>query len=410
MSQHNNTSTPEQLALLTESQVRSIASEFGTPIYVLSLDAVERQLASITNVPTKTNIKVRYAMKANPHPALLARLLEHDIHLDASSEYEAQYALDCAYPASHIILNSQQPARNLSGLLAQGVQYVATSLHQLELYGKCAPNTSVAVRINPGVGKGESMKVTTAGPTAAFGIWHEYIDQALVVANTYGLKITQMNTHIGCGTDPAEWMHVVDINLALIEKLPDVSVINLGGGFKVGRMKYEQSVDMHTVITQLDEKIQDYSNRTGRVFDHIEIEPGTYLSARSTCIISQVVDIVDTGSTGFTFLRINTGMNDILRPAMYGGQHPLVVVPQTDCPPDTYMPYIVVGHCCESSDVFTVEEGDGHKLSPRLLGKAKIGDYLVVEGAGAYVASMSAAGYNGFPRTREIVLEHDVTK
>lgn len=399
---------PERLSLLDEDQVRSIADTFGTPVYVLSTSAVEQQLKKITDIATKTAIKVRYAMKANPHPALLSMLLTHDVHLDASSEYEAQYALELGYPASHIILNSQQPAHNLAGLISAGVSYVATSLHQLELYGKCAPGTNVAVRINPGVGSGESMKVTTAGPTAAFGIWHEYIDKILSVAKMYDLKITQMNTHIGCGTDPAEWMNVADINLALIEKLPDVTVLNLGGGFKVGRMSHEKSVDMTAVVTQLDEKIQAYCQKTGRSIDHIEIEPGTYLAARSTCIISEIVDIVDTGANGYTFLRLNTGMNDILRPAMYGGQHPLVVVSKHPQTPHTTTSYIVVGHCCESSDVFTVEEGDGHKLAPRVMNTAKIGDYVVIEGAGAYVASMSAAGYNGFARTREIVLEQDV--
>lgn len=395
---------PEELRFMTNEQVRSLARENQTPLYVLSLAMAAKQLETITSVPTKTPIVVRYAMKANGHPALLAMLQKRGVVVDVSSGYEAQHALEGGFKGSEILLNGQEFPHNIEYLIKEGVGFVATSLHQLEEYGKRYPNSEVAVRINPGVGSGTSRKVTTAGTSAAFGIWHEYIPQILDVATQYGLTISQMNTHIGCGTDPAEWMRVVDINLALLEKLADVQILNLGGGFKVGRMQNEPTVNMHDVLTQLDLKIQDFIHTSGRNIKHVEIEPGTYLSALTTAIIAEVIDIVDTGAHGYTFLRINTGMNDNLRPAMYGAQHPLVIVPKTETSQGT-AEYVVVGHCCESSDVFTIAPGDAHELQPRLMQKAKIGDYIVIEGCGAYVSSMSAAGYNGFPRTPHVVLE-----
>lgn len=395
---------PEELRFMTNEQVRSLARENQTPLYVLSLAMAAKQLETITSVPTKTPIVVRYAMKANGHPALLAMLQKRGVVVDVSSGYEAQHALEGGFKGSEILLNGQEFPHNIEYLIKEGVGFVATSLHQLEEYGKRYPNSEVAVRINPGVGSGTSRKVTTAGTSAAFGIWHEYIPQILDVATQYGLTISQMNTHIGCGTDPAEWMRVVDINLALLEKLADVQILNLGGGFKVGRMRNEPTVNMHDVLTQLDLKIQDFIHTSGRNIKHVEIEPGTYLSALTTAIIAEVIDIVDTGAHGYTFLRINTGMNDNLRPAMYGAQHPLVIVPKTETSQET-AEYVVVGHCCESSDVFTIAPGDAHELQPRLMQKAKIGDYIVIEGCGAYVSSMSAAGYNGFPRTPHVVPE-----
>lgn len=395
----------EQLRFLNTNTVRAIAREHGTPIYVVSVGEVQKQLDTITSVETQTKVVVRYAMKANNHPAVLALLRRQGVVLDVSSGYEAQQALDSGFDGESIMLNSQEPPHNLQHLVDSGVRFVATSLNQLKAYGKLYPGTTVAVRINPGVGSGHSKKVTTAGVAAAFGIWHEYIPQVLDIAKEFDLTINQMNTHIGCGTDPAEWMRVADINLELLKRFPDVKILNMGGGFKLGRMSTEHTVNMHDVLTQLDAKLTAWSTQEGRTMTHVEIEPGTYLAAHCTAIIAQVVDIVDTGDEGYTFLRINTGMNDILRPAMYAGQHPLIIVGATNDQETETAEYMVAGHCCESSDVFTIAPGDSHQLQPRFLTKATIGDYIVIEGAGAYVTTMSAAGYNGFPRTKQVVLE-----
>lgn len=395
----------EQLRFLDTDMVRSIAREHGTPVYVVSVGEVQKQLETITSVSTKTNVVVRYAMKANNHPAVLDMLRQQGVMLDVSSGYEAQQALDYGFAGESIMLNGQEPPHNLQHLVDSGVRFVATSLNQLKMYGSLYPGTQVAVRINPGVGSGHSKKVTTAGVSAAFGVWHEYIPQILEIAKEFDLTINQMNTHIGCGTDPAEWMRVADINLELMKRLPDVKSLNMGGGFKLGRMSTEQTVNMHDVLTQLDAKLTAWTQQEGREIKHVEIEPGTYLAAHCTAIIAQVIDIVDTGDEGYTFLRINTGMNDILRPAMYAGQHPLIIVPAQGDEKKETAEYVVAGHCCESSDVFTIAPGDSHKLEPRLLTKTAIGDYIVIEGAGAYVTTMSAAGYNGFPRTKQVVLE-----
>jgi diaminopimelate decarboxylase len=130
------------------------------------------------------------------------------------------------------------------------------------------------------------------------------------------------------------------------------------------------------------------------------------LVANTTAIIARVEDIVDTGRDGYTFLRIGTGMNDILRPAMYGAQHPLIIVKsKSDDETKETTDYVVVGHCCESSDVVTISPDGAHNLAPRKLQKTAIGDYIVIEGAGAYCQSMSAVGYNGYPPTKAVFVE-----
>ena len=69
--------------------------------------------------------------------------------------------------------------------------------------------------------------------------------------------------------------------------------------------------------------------------------------------------------------------------------------------------YIVVGHNCESGDIFTPGPGEPETLSPRKLIKANIGDHLIIEGTGAYGASMSTHGYNSFPEAGEVLIRKD---
>jgi diaminopimelate decarboxylase len=143
--------------------------------------------------------------------------------------------------------------------------------------------------------------------------------------------------------------------------------------------------------------------------------------ANAGAIISRVQDIVETGAAGYTFLKLDTGMTEILRPSLYGAQHPLVIVPyrpsldetvpeastsgdDADANADTGL-YIVVGHCCESGDLLTPAPGDSETLLPRRLGTAQIGDYCVIESAGAYCSAMNCTGYNSFPQAAEVLLE-----
>jgi diaminopimelate decarboxylase len=116
--------------------------------------------------------------------------------------------------------------------------------------------------------------------------------------------------------------------------------------------------------------------------------------------------VVDTGTNGYRFIKVDSGMTEILRPSLYGAQHPIEVVPVMD-EPRGQGEYVVVGHCCESGDILTPAPGDTDCLLPRTLTEARIGDALVVGGAGAYCAAMSAKNYNSFPEAPEVLLKVD---
>ncbi len=384
---------------LTKEQAVVLVGEHGSPLFVYSREKLVEQTRQLLAVPAPFGLTVRYAMKANSHPDILEVFRTQGIKVDASSGYEAALAKERGFRTEDILVTSQQLAHNLEDLIPSGVDFNATSLYQLDAYGKAFPGTSVSVRINPGIGSGHSAKTNVGGITSSFGIWHEYIPQVHELARTHNLNIVRMHTHIGAGTDPAVWQQAALTSLELIKQFPTANILNLGGGFKVARMDDEQGADMAIIGKAIADELQKFKQETGREL-HLELEPGTFLVANAGVLIAQVADIVDTGAEGYRFLKLNTGMNDILRPGMYGSQHPIAVLNNSTEVND----YVVVGHNCESGDLLTPAPGDPETLQTRALNKAFIGELVVIGGTGAYCAGMAAHGYNSFPDAKEVLI------
>jgi diaminopimelate decarboxylase len=192
------------------------------------------------------------------------------------------------------------------------------------------------------------------------------------------------------------------MSIDLVRAFPDVVTLNLGGGYKVGRMKDESSTDLQTVGVPVKDAFVAFAKETGRELK-LEIEPGTFLVANAGSLLCSVQDLVTTGTGGHTFIKLDSGMTEVLRPSLYGAQHPIVVLKDTS---DTDS-YVVVGHCCESGDLFSCAPGDPEALSERTLKKVEIGDLISIEGSGAYCAGMSTKNYNSFPEAPEVMLAVD---
>lgn len=386
-------------SFLSHSQATKLATQNGTPLFVYSRAKLIEQAKLIRKVPAPYGLTVRYAMKANPLPEILQILQEEGIKIDASSGYEAEAALKAGFKPGDILITSQQLPKNLSELIKKGVHFNATSLRQLEAYGKIAPRSAVSVRLNPGIGSGHSTKTTTGGLGSSFGIWHEYIPRVQEIAKRYELTIKRVHTHIGSGTDPTVWQAAAKTTLEHLKQFPDATIINLGGGFKVARMDDETGTDVLAIGQVIADELKAFQETTGRQL-YLELEPGTFLAANAGILLSRVEDLVDTGKEGYNFLKLDTGMNDILRPSLYGAEHPIAVLSDSKQTEE----YVVVGHNCESGDLLTPAPGEPETLGPRKLNKAAVGDLVLIGGVGAYCASMAAHGYNSYPLTQEVVI------
>lgn len=385
---------------IDDATLLNITKSNPLPTFVYSRQELQRRADELLGLALPYGLTVRYAMKANPHPEIIDLFAKAGLHFDASSSYEADVLLKAGISGDRISLSSQQPAHNLPELLAAGVQFVATSMHQLELFAAAAGSGAhVALRVNPGLGAGHSNRVTTGGANSSFGLWNTYLPDALAFAKEHQIIIDRLQVHIGAGADPHVWAEVVRIALELVEQMSDVTTLDLGGGYKVHRFGDEHETDMSAVAGVFADALLAFASKTGRQL-RLEIEPGTWLSTHAGVLLAEVVDIVDTGPDGHTFIKLNTGMNDIIRPSMYGAQHQIDVLSDTTETAE----YIVVGHNCETGDILTPAPGDPEGLETREMKRAEIGDVVCVRDAGAYCAAMSSKGYNSYPSAGELIV------
>lgn len=135
------------------------------------------------------------------------------------------------------------------------------------------------------------------------------------VVEEHNLTIERIHTHIGSGSDPDIWQNVSILSLNLVREFSNVVSLNLGGGYKVGRMSYEKSTDLQLVAEPVKQAFKAFADETGREIK-LEIEPGTFLVANAGALITTIQDIVSTGETGHTFLKLDSGMTEVLRPSL----------------------------------------------------------------------------------------------
>jgi diaminopimelate decarboxylase len=394
----------EERRMLTPERAAEVRARFGTPCYVYDRAALEATARRALAFPAPFGFTLRYAMKANPSHGVLGVFRDLGLHIDASSDHEVERALRAGFAPGTVQLTSQMPSARLADFVGRGVLYNACSLHQLEAFGRVAPGRELSVRMNAGLGSGSSNRTNTGGPAASFGVWHEYLGDVTTLAARYDLKITRLHTHIGSGTDPEVWKRATRMTLDLAAKLPAVGVVNLGGGFKVGRMPGEPSVDLANVGAHVRQELLAFRERDGRAL-HLEIEPGTYLVANAGAVVATCVDVVDTGRDGYLFAKLDTGMTEVTRPSLYGAQHPIQVLAEGRAEADV----VFVGPCCESGDILTPAPGDPEALGPRRGPRPQIGDLVIVGGAGADCAAMWTINYNTYPQAPEVMLEPDGT-
>jgi len=381
--------------------------EFGTPCFVYDEATLRENAKAVLNFPHAFGLFPRYAMKAAPTAAILRIFNEEGLGIDASSIYEVERAVRAGFGTESISLSTQELADDFIYWAQDGIRINLCSLHQIHKIGRWGKVRRVGLRFNPGKGSGGNNRTNVGGPASSFGIWKDDLGEAINLCKEYKLTVERIHTHIGSGSDPEVWKTVASMTLDLARSFPSVDTINLGGGYKVARMPDEKATDLQEVGAPVKKLFEEFAAETGRKLK-LEIEPGTFLLAHACSLVTRIQDITSTGNEGYRFLKLDSGMTEILRPSLYGAQHPIHLV----CEPGQekfreLMDQVVVGHCCESGDLLTPAPGDPEALAPRNLIRGEIGDFCVIEGAGAYCSSMSAKNYNSFPEAAEVLRRED---
>ena len=397
----------EKPRFLTPEDLDQIRIDYGTPTFVYDENILRANARAVKEFPNAFGLYPRYAMKSAPTGAILRIFNNEGLGIDASSEFEVERAVRAGYGTEAISMSTQEFPDNFRFWSQDGVKVNLCSLNQIHKFGAWGKGGSVGLRFNPGMGSGGTNRTNVGGPASSFGIWKDDLQEAKSLCKEYNLKVERIHTHIGSGSDPEVWQKVAGMSLDLVRSFESVTTLNLGGGYKVARMEDEKATDLQEIGTPVKKLFEEFAKETGRELK-LEIEPGTFLLAHACSLVTTVQDVTSTGVDGYRFLKLNAGMTEILRPSLYGAQHPILIIPEPGQEKFREpVEQVIVGHCCESGDLLTPAPNEPESLAPRLLTRGEIGDFCVIESVGAYCSSMSAKNYNSFPEAAEVIKKSD---
>ena len=313
------------MRFLTYEDLDEIQMEFGTPSFVYDEATLRENARAVLDFPNAFGLFPRYAMKSAPTAAILRIFNEEGLGIDASSVYEVERAVKSGFGTESISLSTQELSDDFIYWAQDGIRVNLCSLNQIHKFGKWGKSRRVGLRFNPGKGSVGNNRTNVCGPASSFGIWKDDLEEAIKLCQEYSLTVERIHTHIGSGSDPEVWKTVASMTLDIARSFPSVDTINLGGGYKVARMPDEQATDLQEVGTPVKELFVAFARETGRELK-LEIEPGTFLLAHACSLVTRIQDITSTGADGYRFLKLDSGMTEILRPSLYGAQHPIHLV------------------------------------------------------------------------------------
>ncbi len=378
--------------------IRQLAREFGTPFYVYDAASIAQRIADLQAFDV-----IRYAQKANSNLAVLDFMRRRNVVVDAVSAGEVRRA-----QAAGLTARSEPPGivytadvfdrESLDLVVDEHIPVNVGSPDMIQQLGERAPGRNIMLRINPGFGHGHSQKTNTGGEQSKHGIWHEQLDDCLLLADRCGLCVTGLHMHIGSGTDLEHLAQVCGaMEQAALKVGRTLTTISAGGGLPIPYRQRDTYVDLDAYFRLWNATRQ----RLEAAFGHpvsLEIEPGRYLVAESGYLVAEIRAVKRAGSN--TFYLLDAGFNNLARPILYGAYHPMSICPQGTASTQTH-DVVVGGPLCESGDIFTQE--DGGVVCRRNLPVAHVGDYLVLERAGAYGFVM-ASNYNSKPLAAEVLI------
>ncbi|HUX98195.1 MAG TPA: diaminopimelate decarboxylase [Candidatus Deferrimicrobium sp.] len=381
-----------------------LVANYGTPIYIVNEKTIRQRFTQLKQVleSNYTKVRIHYAVKANSNVAILKILQKEGGFLDCVSVGEIFTALRAGFSPDQIIYTGNNFTNaDLEYALKQGVIINLDALSQIQRLQKIMKKTNLqcnllSFRVNPEFGSGFHDHCITAGPDSKFGILESSIIQAYEEAQKLGFSRFGIHMHFGSG--------ILEINpfkiaaekyLEIAGKIHDslgihFEFMDFGGGLGIPYRPDQKPFDLEgyakTILRLFKDKIKE-ANLGEPTFC---IEPGRYIVAESTIILSQVNTIKQTANK--IYVGIDAGFNNLIRPAMYDSYHEIVVANKMDQKPANI--YDIAGPLCESGDILGRE---------RPLPAIEEGDIVGILDAGAYGFTM-ASNYNLRPLAAEILV------
>ncbi|WP_339045397.1 diaminopimelate decarboxylase [Candidatus Mesenet endosymbiont of Agriotes lineatus] len=369
------------LLRIEDVSLLDIAIEIGTPFYCYSLNSICKNYREFTdNIPDSM---ICYAVKANPNIAIIKAIASMGGGADVVSGGEIRRAIAAKVSVDKIVFSGVGKTREeIEFALDNNIYQInAESKEELELINQVASNkgirASVAVRINPNIDAKTNNKITTGLKTNKFGISEEYVDE-IFARDFSNIDLFGISVHIGSQISNLniflETINKVKTIISRIKKYGrKISKVDLGGGLGITYANDDNVPGIAEYTRLLRENICNLGYK-------IICEPGRAIVGNAGVLVTKVLytksnDIVK-------HVVVDAGMNDLIRPALYGSKHKIVPVKKNEDLQEEEVD--IVGPICESDDVFAYK----YKMQ-----QVTSGDILAICDVGAYGASMSST-YN----------------
>jgi diaminopimelate decarboxylase/aspartate kinase len=332
--------------------------------------------------------RVLYAIKANPHPVLLQAIAAAGLGFECVSRAEIEHVRQAVPGIARgrlLFTPNFAPRDEYRWALESGIRVTVDNLEILRSWTAMFRGREILLRLDTGHGLGHHEKVRTAGLHSKFGVPPEEFGDLTQAAAAAEAKVIGLHAHAGSGHfQIAGWIDAAQVLATQSKGFPNARILNLGGGLGVPDRPDQPPFD----LAAFDAALAGF--RTQHPHCELWIEPGRYVVAEAGVLLARVTQTKGKGTK--RYVGVATGMNSLIRPALYGAWHEIVNLTRLEEPANHT--YTVVGPICESGD----ELGTN-----RLLPACEENDVLLIANAGAYGHVMSS-NYNLRPPAAELVL------
>ncbi|MDR3477284.1 MAG: diaminopimelate decarboxylase [Gammaproteobacteria bacterium] len=379
-------------------KLKDIAHEFGTPCYVYSRAALQKNWQTFNEAFENMPHRICYAVKANSNIAILNILARLQSGFDIVSIGELERVLAAGGDPKKIVFSGvgKKPAEILRALEVGIYCFNVESVVELALLNTLAKQVNkvanIALRVNPNIDAHTHPYIATGLKDNKFGIEYELTSRiARDIANMPNIKLVGIACHIGSQlTDMDPFMQAVDRILDLVSLLTADGIIlehiNIGGGLGV-RYQDEEPPSIETYVKALRNKLDKFPYE-------VILEPGRAITANAGVLLTKIEYLKHTPHKNFAI--VDTAMNDLMRPALYDAWQEILPVTVNSHHQEEV--YDIVGPVCESADFL----GKDRRL------RLQTGELLAICSAGAYGFSMSS-NYNSRPRVAEVMVDQHHT-
>ncbi|MFX0174738.1 MAG: diaminopimelate decarboxylase [Candidatus Hodarchaeota archaeon] len=381
-----------------------LAKKFATPVYIVNERLIRERYRTLKQVLNSeySNNQIHYAVKANTNLSVLKILLSEGSSFDCSSIGEIYSCFKAGAKAKQIIYTGNMfTNEDFQFAVENDILINLDSISQIKRLAKIYDDlgkekNTISFRINPEFGAGHHVHTITAGKEIKFGILDHQVIEAYSKAKEFGFEKFGTHIHIGSGIiNASDYKKAINKYLEIIINLADTlditfEFLDFGGGLGIPYRPEEDPLDLTLYKDVVMTRFKETITNMGIEEPEFKIEPGRYLSAEASIILTQINTIKDNGFK--LFAGVDAGFNTLIRPTLYGSYHHIINCDIKN--KENFYTYDIAGPICESGDILGKD---------REMLELKEGEILAILDTGAYGHVMSSQ-YNSRPRPAEILI------